>query len=104
MNQNTSRKIRQWLRRAIRPTAPAFLRRTCPISAVWGFDRGTPVDRYYIEKFLEAHRQDIAGRTLEVADTQYTDQFGTDVTQADVLDIDSSNKKATLIADLSLPD
>src|SRR5690348_8634455 len=28
------------------------LRRLKPISVVWGFDRGRPVDRYYIEQFL----------------------------------------------------
>lgn len=83
---------------------PGIFRRTSPLSAVWGFDRGTPVDRYYIEKFLKGYRQDITGRTLEVADTQYTNQFGTGVTRADVLDIDRSNKEATLIADLSAPD
>ena len=78
-----------------------MLRRTSPLSAVWGFDRGTPVDRYYIESFLEAHRKDISGHTLEVADSGYTHRFGTGVTRAHVLDIDASNKEATLIADLS---
>ena len=94
--------IRQWVRRIRRPALPRIFRRTSPLSASWGFDRGTPVDRYYIERFLEVHRRDIAGRTLEVADSEYTNRYGTGVTKSDVLDIDPSNKQATLIADLSV--
>jgi SAM-dependent methyltransferase len=96
--------LRQSLRRVTRPAMPHIFRRASPLSAQWGFDRGKPVDRYYIEGFLEGYRQDIAGRTLEVADSLYTNQYGSGVTEADVLDIDSSNKEATLIADLSAPD
>ena len=31
------------------------LRRTDPVSRDWGYDRGTPIDRRYIEEFLAAH-------------------------------------------------
>lgn len=96
--------LRQRFTRIRRPALPGIFRRTSPLSGVWGFDRGTPVDRYYIEKFLEEHRRDITGRTLEVAETVYTSRYGTNVTHADVLDIDPSNKEATLIADLSIAD
>ena len=37
------------------------------------------MDRYFIEQFLAAHRQDIRGRVLEVKDNEYTTRFGTDV-------------------------
>jgi SAM-dependent methyltransferase len=94
----------QRLSRIRRPAPPRLFRSASPLSAVWGFDRGTPVDRYYIESFLEENRKDITGRTLEVADTEYIDRYGTGVTKADVLDIDASNKRATLIADLSAAD
>ncbi len=93
--------LRHWIRRIRRPALPGIFRRSVPLSAFWGYDRGTPVDRYYIENFLEEHRRDITGRTLEVAETVYTSRYGTNVTRADVLDIDPSNKQATLIADLS---
>jgi SAM-dependent methyltransferase len=96
--------IRQWFYRIRRPAPLSIFRRTSPLSDVWGFDRGTPVDRYYIGRFIEEYRQDIVGRALEVADTEYTSRYGAGVTQADVLDIDRSNKEATLIADLSVPD
>lgn len=94
--------VRRWLRRLFHPSLPAAFRRTTPLSQVWGFDRGIPIDRYYIEKFLGGHRADIKGRTLEIADTQYTVQFGTGVSQAEVLDIDAANPKATIVADLSI--
>ena len=78
------------------------LRRTTPISPVWGLDRGLPLDRYYIEAFLDRHRLDIRGRVLEVKDPGYTRMFGgTRVTSADVLDVDASNTSASVVADLS---
>jgi SAM-dependent methyltransferase len=100
----TGGQIRRWLRRISRPAVLGTLRRTEPLSAVWGFDRGNAVDRFYIESFLKEYRQDIVGRTLEVQDSWYTKLYGTGVTQPDVLDIDSSNQRATLIADLSAAD
>src|SRR5437867_11804255 len=41
------------------------LRRTTPISEVFGFDRGQPIDRYYIESFLSSYAEDVQGRVLE---------------------------------------
>jgi SAM-dependent methyltransferase len=90
--------IRRWLRR---PIWIGSLRRTTPISEHWGFDRGTPVDRYYIERFLEERSSDIRGRVLEVMDSRYTDRFGSAVERSDVLDIDTDNANATIVADLA---
>ena len=64
------------------------LRRTRPFSDVYGFDRGTPVDRYYLEKFLDAHRADIHGDVLEIQSSGYTLRFGGGVTRAHSVDID----------------
>ena len=91
----------QVLARLRRPAILGTLRRTRPLSDVWGFDRGTPVDRYYIERFLASRRSDIRGRVLELMDSGYTELYGTGVTQADVLDIDASNPKATIVDDLT---
>jgi glycosyltransferase involved in cell wall biosynthesis/SAM-dependent methyltransferase len=78
------------------------LRRTKPFSEEFGYDRGGPVDRYYIENFLQKNEAVIRGRVLEVADNDYTMRFGsTKVTQSDILHIDESNPNATIIADLS---
>jgi glycosyltransferase involved in cell wall biosynthesis len=65
------------------------LRRTVPFSRQFGFDRGLPIDRYYIENFLGTHRSDIAGRVLEIGDSTYTHRFGGQrVTRAECLHID----------------
>jgi SAM-dependent methyltransferase len=97
------RRLRQRFTRGLRPARFGVLRRTRPLSDRWGLDRGTPVDRRYIEQFLDAERASIHGRVLEVRDTRYTKAFGTDVTISDVVDIDQSNPDATIIADLSKP-
>jgi glycosyltransferase involved in cell wall biosynthesis/SAM-dependent methyltransferase len=80
------------------------LRRLEPVSRVWGLDRGIPVDRHYIDRFLARHRDAITGRLLEVKDADYTNRFGADVAAVDVVDIASENPAATLIADLAEPE
>ena len=87
----------------MRPGWLGLPRRTKPLSYQWGADRGTPVDRYYIERFLAEHAVDIRGRVLEIAEDSYTRRFGSAVQQVDVLDIDRGNPRATLLADLSQP-
>jgi hypothetical protein len=91
-------------RRLRRPARLGSLRRTTPLSDVWGRDRGTPVDRYYIESFLAEHAGDIQGNVLELLDSGYTDRFGSGVQRSDVLDIDAANSRATIIADLAAAD
>jgi SAM-dependent methyltransferase len=72
-----------------------------PFSDHYGFDRGTPVDRRYIEAFLREHSNVIHGSVLEVQDNAYTTRFGSDrVTESIVVDIDVTNRRATLVADL----
>lgn len=71
-----------------------------PLSRRFGFDRGTPIDRYWIEAFLAAHRNQITGRVLEITDTHYTRLFGHGVTVADALDLNSRNRRANLHGDL----
>ena len=41
------------------------LRRLDPVSADFGYERGRPVDRYYIERFLSTRAYAIRGRVLE---------------------------------------
>jgi hypothetical protein len=74
-----------------------------PISPDFGFDRGTPVDRYYVEAFLAAHSGDIRGRALEVGDDIYCRKFGTGIVQQDVLHVTANNPQATIVGDLSVP-
>ena len=78
--------------------------RLAPISRVFGEDRGTGIDRYYIERFLAQHAPAVHGRVLEFADRRYTERFGGDrVETSDVLHLTDDNPKATIVADLTAP-
>ncbi|MFL6280527.1 MAG: hypothetical protein ACJ731_10480, partial [Vicinamibacterales bacterium] len=64
-------------------------RRTDPVSRDWGYDRGVPVDRRYIEDFLCAFSSDVSGSVLEIQEDDFTLAFGGPrVSRHDVLDID----------------
>lgn len=63
------------------------LRRVMPISTSYGFDRGTPIDRYYVDTFFTAQRPHITGRVLEIQTRDHTRKYGTAVTASDTLDI-----------------
>jgi peptidoglycan/xylan/chitin deacetylase (PgdA/CDA1 family)/SAM-dependent methyltransferase len=77
------------------------LRRTAPVARGWGYERGRPIDRYYIERFLEGHAGDIRGTVLEVQEPDYTTRFGGNrVTRSDVLDLNAGNPRATILSDL----
>jgi SAM-dependent methyltransferase len=68
-------RILQLLLRRKSPVIFGDLTRTSPVSSCFGFDRGTPVDRYYIEKFFREKGRLISGRVLEVGDTTYSRKF-----------------------------
>ena len=78
------------------------LRNLRPVSREYGFDRGQPIDRYYIDKFLACHASLVHGRTLEVGDNAYTLRFGgARVTRADVLNVNAGVPNTTFVADLA---
>ena len=78
------------------------LRRVTPISRDFGFDRGLPIDRHYIERFLARHASEIAGRVLEIGDDSYTRRFGgARVSRSDVLHVHAGNAGATFVGDLT---
>jgi hypothetical protein len=77
------------------------LRRTSPVSRVFGLDRGQAIGRYFIEKFLASRADQIRGKVLEIGDNRYTKCFGgSRVTRSDVLHAVAGNPKATLVGDL----
>lgn len=76
------------------------LTRPEPASEVFGLDRGTPVDRHYIERFLAAQAERIRGRALEIGDATYTRRFGAATTGIDVLHAVDGNAEATIVGDL----
>lgn len=76
-----------------------------PVSTKFGFDRGQPIDRYYIEKFLMQNKNDIHGRVLEVGDNTYTKRFGDYmVERSDILHAAEGNPSATIVADIAQAD
>jgi glycosyltransferase involved in cell wall biosynthesis len=78
------------------------LHRARPISEYFGFDRGLPVDRYYIERFLARNASEIVGRVLEIGDDAYTRKFGgSRVSRSDVLHVHDGNPRATFVGDLT---
>lgn len=104
------REARRWLaRRTVWPPVGIVrfgsLRRLTPISREWGFDRGQPVDRYYIEAFVAANAEDIRGRVLEIDAPTYTLAFGGKrVTGSDVLHVEESKPGVTIVGDLTRGD
>jgi len=79
-----------------------FLYKLKPISDKFGFDRGKPIDRYYIEKFLELNSKFIKGSVLEIGEDAYSKKFGRlNVQSFDILHPIEGNPRATIIGDLS---
>ncbi len=107
-------KVRRWLRghhQRLTKRPPVgwvrfgSLRRLKPVSNSFGLDRGLPIDRYYVERFLAAHATDIHGHVMEIADNTYTKRFGGGgVTVSDVLHVTAGNAAATIVADLTCAD
>jgi SAM-dependent methyltransferase len=102
---------RGWVRARIRRQSEGFafgwvrlghLRRVTPLSREYGTE---PIDRYYLENFLERHSSDIRGRVLEVGDDYHTQRFGGErVSRSDVLDIRRGGAKTSLVGDLARGD
>src|SRR4051794_29824258 len=105
------RAHRAWLR-------ARTLSRVTPISRLYGFDRGLPIDRHYVEAFLARHRSApgyasgaISGRVLEIGGREYVDRFGTVshepgpglVHRVDVLHENPANGAATIVGSLTEP-
>jgi glycosyltransferase involved in cell wall biosynthesis/SAM-dependent methyltransferase len=102
---------KQWLRDkgllgqhppAVGQVALGDFKSLVPFSTEFGYDRGGPIDRYYIENFLQQEAASISGRVLEIGDNSYTLQYGgQQVSQSDILHIDATNPQATFVGDLS---
>ncbi|MGR7024930.1 class I SAM-dependent methyltransferase [Geodermatophilus sp. URMC 62] len=108
VERRTTEQQRELLRRTAQrirrrgPAGLALLHWVEPLSRQFGFDRGLPVDRHYIEQFLEQNAHLVRGRVLEIGDDSYTRQFGGDrVTAAEVLNVDPGVPGTTYVADLA---
>ncbi|GAA0517066.1 hypothetical protein Ade02nite_84710 [Paractinoplanes deccanensis] len=72
-----------------------------PFSTMYGWDRGLPIDRHFIERFVAAHADRITGAVLEVRSALYAGRFG-QPSGVTVLDVDPDNTEADLTADLNV--
>lgn len=76
-------------------------RSAAPLSRTYGYDRGTPIDRLYIDHFVGNHRNDIRGHVLDVGDDSHARRFGSPAVQRiDVLHPQIGHSGASLTADL----
>jgi SAM-dependent methyltransferase len=76
-------------------------RRTAPFCPNYGYSRGDPIDRYYIESFLAQHAADVHGQVLEVGDNAYTQRFGGNrVTNSEVLHVAPVHAGVTIVGNL----
>lgn len=65
----------------------SFITCTAPVSRLFGNERGTPVDRYYIERYLEKESEQLSNceYIIEVGEDVYSKRFFPDC-QHDILD------------------
>jgi hypothetical protein len=92
-----------WLRCLVRgKDLPRWgnLRRVVPFSTMFGGDRGTPLDRYYLHQFFERNRQYITGSVLEIQLPGYTERYGHDVRVSHTIDI-NPQFQPTYLCDLA---
>jgi hypothetical protein len=61
------------------------LRHLEPVSRSFGLDRGQAIDRWYIERFLDANRAAIRGSVLEVGDDTYARRISQSVETVTIL-------------------
>lgn len=85
-------------RRWRRPFVLHALGRTAPLSPHFGVERGTPLDRPYIDHFVSAHAGDIKGRALEFQSDRYLADHGSAVHAYDIVDR-FGTESATIVTD-----
>jgi glycosyltransferase involved in cell wall biosynthesis len=70
-----------------------------------GRQRGTPIVRYYWERYLQEHQADIRGTALEIGTTYTIRKFGgIAVTRAEAIDLSPHSPEVRVVADLSRAD
>jgi Methyltransferase domain len=95
---------RQRIRRLVRPPGELFDNKADePVSRAFGFDRGQPIDRHYIDLFLSQHHELISGNVLEVAGNEYTTRYGGSRARSFELYKTSVERPGVVVGDLTQP-
>jgi len=76
------------------------LRRLKPFSNSHGWDRGTPLDRYYVDRFFARHSAEITRDVLEIDRNIYSRRYGHDLRAMHSVDIDPRSEP-TFLCDLA---
>ncbi len=77
------------------------MKRLVPIGQDFGWHRGTPIDRYYIETFFRNNAGLIGGRVLEVGGSTYSRRFSEGKAESfSVLNVAPDNRETTIVGDL----
>jgi len=93
--------MKQALQRLLKKPKWHNLRSLEPVSKSFGYYRGTPIDRIFIEDFLSKQANSITGKTLEIAEDHYSKKFGVNVENYGILHVTAENPNATIVGDLT---
>ena len=78
--------------------------RLWPFSQRFGFDRGAPVDRYYLQQFVRSIRPIVRGRCLEIGGSLKNNWFYRfDVDEFRTLELEQSKRADDLVGDAADP-
>lgn len=97
------------LTRKVTPVQFGDLKRSRPVSPIFGLDRGTSISRYYVDTFIKGSADKIVGDALEVGEFRYLSRFGDRVRKKKILVPRSEVAPSELstddivVADLSVP-
>jgi SAM-dependent methyltransferase len=95
------RKLKRPAKRILDPVDWGSFRSLEPKSRHYGIDRGTALDRHYIEAFLQEHASDVRGVVLEVASDAYARRFGGErIQRTEVVSI-VAGPGVTIVGDLT---
>lgn len=96
--------LRALMNRVLRPALFKYFLPQNPVSRHFGFERGRPLDRYYIDRFFEEHRARITGQVLETGGTGYALNLGCEPMTATALVLSAAGGPHECIADLDKPE
>ena len=81
-------QLKSILQATVRRVAPARSEDDpAPMSRIVGLQRGQPIDRYYIEKFIAANRDCLHGVALETAEPRYTQVYRGQLEKIEILHV-----------------
>lgn len=68
-----------------------------PYSRKMGWERGTPIDRVYIDRFIMDCSEHIKGTVMEIAESTYTIKYGSNVSKSIIFTADDNQKGENVI-------